>query len=188
MSLLYRMSRVWRCLFATACCVVAFVAASATAHAQETGFMLRETELKAKPFVDAQTLAKLPEKAPVTVVSRQGGWTQVKSASGTGWIRMLSMRLGSADPAAKPNTSFLAALGLGRTSRSSTGGPSVTTGVRGFSEEELKVAKPDPAQLAKLGEANVGAGDAALFAKQGGLIARSVPFVDEDGDPIKEDQ
>ena len=151
------------------------------AWAQETGFTLRETDVKAKPFLDAGLLTKLPEKTVVTVLQRQGGWMQIKSDETQGWVRMLSLRLGNPDPK-KNDTSFLAA--ITRSSRPSTS-PTVTTGVRGFSEEDLKAAKPNPEELAKMESFAIPPAGAAQFAAAGKLVARQVDFVKADGKPEK---
>jgi hypothetical protein len=58
--------------------------------------------------------------------------------------------------------------------------------VRGFSEEDLKAAKPDPAELKKVDGFAVNAADAASFAAEGKLTAQNVPYVDESGKPQKE--
>lgn len=170
---------------ALAAAVVLALGVACPAAAQEIGYTLRETEVRAKPFLDAEVVAKLPEKAEVTIVSRQSGWTQVKQGATRGWVRMLSLRLGNPDP--KKDTSFLAALGFGRPRPAGVNaGTSVTTGVRGFSEEELKVSKPDPEQLKKMGENAVAAGDAEQFSREGKLASRAMPYVDADGEPLKE--
>ena len=68
------------------------------AYAAETGYTLKATEVKDKPFLDADTLATLPEKTTVEILTRQGAWMQIKTADAKqGWIRMLSVRLGSPD-------------------------------------------------------------------------------------------
>lgn len=155
----------------------------AAAHAQETGYTLRETEVKAKPFLDAENVGKLPEKAQVTVVSRQGGWTQIRADNKLeGWIRLLSMRLGSPDPQKKP-TAVATAIGFGK--QRPGGGPTVTTGVRGFSEEDLKAAKPNPEEVKKMETFTIPPAGAAQFAAAGGLNAQTVSYVDADGKFVK---
>ena len=47
-------------------------------------YTIRSTELKAKPYSDAQTLATLAPRSKVEVLARQSGWTQVKSVSFSG--------------------------------------------------------------------------------------------------------
>lgn len=152
------------------------------AWAQDTGFTLRETDVRAKPFLDAELLTKLPEKTPVTVLTRQGGWMQVRTGETQGWVRMLSLRLGNPDPK-KNDTTFLAA--ITRSSRPSAS-PTVTTGVRGFSEEDLKAAKPSPEEVARMETFAVPPAGAAQFAAFGKLVAKPVPYVKADGKPEKE--
>lgn len=165
--------KVWRY-----CGVLLALTIAAGAQAADKGYTLREVEVKAKPFLDAQAVGKLPEKTPVTVLSRQGGWTQIQAGKVEGWVRLLNVRLGSADPA-KNDTSFLAALGVGK--QRSSSGPTVTTGVRGFSEEDLKAAKPSPEELKKMDGNAVGGDAAQAFAAAGKLVAQQVPYVDAEG-------
>jgi hypothetical protein len=40
----------------------------------EVGYALRAIDLKAKPYMDAHTVAKLPEKAELELVARNGPW------------------------------------------------------------------------------------------------------------------
>ena len=171
-----RMRRLWWLVMSVAAVL------AAPAWAQETGFTLRETDVKAKPFLDAELLAKLPEKTPVTVLVRQGGWMQIKAGETQGWVRMLSLRLGNPDPK-KNDTSFLVA--ITRSSRPSAN-PTVTTGVRGFSEEDLKAAKPSPEEVAKMESFAVPPAGVAQFAVAGKLVAQRVAFVKADGKPEKD--
>lgn len=164
----------WWCLAAAFC--------ASAAMAEEKGFTLREVEVKAKPFLDAAAVGKVPEKTPVTVVERQGGWTKIKAGATVGWVRLLSVRLGNPDPA-KNDTSFLAALGVGK--QRSSSGPTVTTGVRGFSEEDLKEAKPDPKELARMDGFAVTGDVASGFAASGKLTAQAIPYVSSEGKPEK---
>lgn len=153
------------------------------ALADEKGFTLRQVEVKAKPFLDAAAVGKVPEKTPITVVERQGGWAKIQVGATTGWVRLLAVRLGNPDPA-RNDTAFLATLGVGK--QRSSSGPTATTGVRGFSEEDLKVAKPDPEQLSRMDGFVVTGAAAAAFAAAGKLSAQAVPYVTIDGSSEKE--
>jgi hypothetical protein len=118
-------------------------------------------------------------------VARQGGWMQVKSRDvKSGWVRMLSVRLGSPD--AKPQTggNLLSAIGVGTRPRT-TSTATVTTGVRGFSEEDLANAKPNPAEVEKMKGYSVSPEVAGEFAKSGQLAAQQVAYFDENGKPLK---
>lgn len=155
------------------------------AYAAEAGYALRATEVKAKPFLDAETVTTLAEKARVEIITRQGAWMQIKTTEKQqGWVRMLSVRLGSPDQ--KPQGgNLLAAIGISSRPRPATTA-TVTTGVRGFSEEDLAKAAPNPAEVAKLKGYAVPAAEAARFAGSGNLSAREVAYFDENGKPPKE--
>jgi hypothetical protein len=156
------------------------------AWAAETGYTLRATEVKEKPFLDAATLSTLPEKTTVEILARQGGWMQVKTKDvKSGWVRMLSVRLGSPDQKPQTGGNLLSAIGIGSRPRPSTSA-TVTTGVRGFSEEDLAKATPNPAEVQKMQGYAVTPEAADAFAKAGKLAAQQVAFFDANGKPIKE--
>jgi hypothetical protein len=113
--------------------------------AQETGFAVRETEVKKEPFSDAQTLGTLAEKAQVKVLARQGGWMQVESGAQSGWVRMLSIRMDSGQ-----SNIFSGLKSLFSVARTGSSGTTVTTGVRGLDKEQIQNAKPNPEEVKKL--------------------------------------
>ncbi len=155
------------------------------AYAAETGYTLRATEVKDKPFLDAQTVATLPEKTQVEIVTRQGAWMQVKTREvKSGWVRMLSVRLGSPDQKPQSGGNLLSAIGIGGRPRS-TSAATVTTGVRGFSEEDLAKATPSPAEVEKMKGFAISSAEADAFARAGKLAAQEVAYFDEDGKPLK---
>lgn len=170
------MTRTWTLL---AACSLLLCSA---AFAQESGFTLRETEVKARPFLDAENVGKLPEKAQVSILARQGGWSQVRAGEIQGWVRLLSLRFGNPDPK-KNQTALATTIGFGR--QRPGAGPTVTTGVRGFSEEDLKAAKPNPEEVKKMETFSIPPAGAAQFAAGGKLVAQTVSYVDADGKPIK---
>jgi hypothetical protein len=155
------------------------------AYAAETGYTLRATEVKEKPFLDAATMTTLPEKTPVEIVTRQGGWMQVKSKNmKAGWVRMLSVRLGNPDAKPQGGGNLLSAIGIGNRPRS-TAQATVTTGVRGFSEEDLANAKPNPAEVEKMKTYSATPEEAGEFAKAGQLAPVPVAYFDANGKPLK---
>ena len=81
---------------AFALCVAAFPAAA------ESGAVIRADDLKAMPFIDAATSAKLPANQPVNILNRKGGWIEVEANGQTGWVRMLNVRLRGKQPGAGP--------------------------------------------------------------------------------------
>jgi hypothetical protein len=156
------------------------------AFAAETGYTLKATEVKDKPFLDANTLVTLPEKTTVEIVTRQGAWMQIKTADvKQGWIRMLSVRLGTPDQKPQSSGSLLSALGIGSRPRPSTNS-TVTTGVRGFSEEDLANAKPNAAEVEKMKSYAATSEEAVKLAESGKLAAKPVAYFDENGKPLKE--
>ncbi len=146
-------------------------------HAAETAYMVRATELKAKPFADAATVATLEEKSQVEVLSRQASWMQVKSAAGSGWVKMLSVRMGNADaqPAKSSGNGLGAVFNLATTGSS---GSTVTTGVRGLSEEQLKEAQPNPEAFKAMKDYAAKKEGARQFAQAGQLKAEKLEYLD----------
>jgi len=132
---------------------------AAPAFAQETGYAVRDTEIKKEPFSDAQTLGTLAERAQVKVLDRQNGWMQIESGTQAGWVRMLSIRMDSG------SSGFVSGLkSLFSVARTGSSGRTVTTGVRGLDKEDIKNAKPNPEEVKKLAGFAASKGDAEKFA------------------------
>jgi hypothetical protein len=147
------------------------------ALAAETAYMVRATALKAKPFADAETVATLEEQSKVEVLARQASWMQVKAAAGTGWVKMLSVRLGK--PGAQPANGGDSGLGkLFNLATTGSSGSTVTTGVRGLSEEQLKNAQPDPEGFKALQGYAAKKEEAQKFAKAGQLQTEKLDYLD----------
>src|SRR5215467_1611804 len=132
---------------------------AAPAFAQETGYAVRDTEVKKEPYSDAQTVGTLAEKAKVKVLDRQNGWMQIESGAQSGWVRMLSIRMDSG------SSGFVSGLkSLFTVARTGSSGQTVTTGVRGLDKEDIKNAKPNPEELKKLAGFVASKADAEKFA------------------------
>ena len=157
---------------------------AALAGAADTGFLLKATDLKLKPFLDADTLARLPEKSAVEIVGREGPWMLVKAQGKQGYVRMLQVRLAVSDTmlARAPAASRPAPVGA----RPAGTTPIVTTGVRGFDEQGLKDAQPDPAAFALMVSFAANKDQAQQFAQRSPLNARVLPYYGENGKPLKE--
>lgn len=138
----------------------------------EPATVIRATELKQEPATDAATVARLAENTAVDALERKGGWTRVKTAAAEGWVRMLALRFGGA--AAKPGDSGVSQ--VFNVARTGTSGTQVTTGVRGLDAEQLANARPNPAELAKLGQFAANRDAAAAFAAEGQLSATTVAY------------
>ena len=78
------------------CLLAALLLTIPLAQARESGAAIKADELKAEPFRDARTVGKLATGDKVDILKKDGGWLQVKSAKGSGWVRMLSIRKGEA--------------------------------------------------------------------------------------------
>jgi hypothetical protein len=133
--------------------------------------LIRATELKRAPAVDAESVVELPANARVDAVERKGGWTRVKAAEGEGWVKMLALRY---DGPGKAGDSGIAQ--IFNVARTGSGGTQVTTGVRGLDEQQLANAQPNKAELAKMSRFAVAPDTAAAFAAKGKLRAKSVEY------------
>lgn len=146
------------------------------AYAAEFGYTMRSTELKDAPFSDAKTLATLPEKTKVEIISRQGAWLQVKEQQ-QGWVRLLSLRTGEGRMiGGDSGLKSLINLGLGRSGNT---GVTVATGVRGLSEADLKNARPNPQELEKLRQLTIPPAEAQKFASSAKLTAQQINYLPE---------
>ena len=145
---------------------------AAAAWAGQAGTALKADELKDAPFRDAKTVGKLVSGDKVDIIKQQGGWYQVKSAKGSGWVRMLSVRRGEMRKGGE--VSGLAALASGR---AGTGKVVATTGVRGLNEEDLKSAKFDEAQVKRMESYLVSKDQARKFAAQAQLKANKIDYL-----------
>lgn len=146
------------------------------AQAAEPAFTVRATDLKAKPFIDAATVASLPENQKVDVLTRDAGWYQVKAQGPAGWVRMMSLRFPAAAEAGRSggsaNQSFLGAALGGKRSTS-------TTGAKGLTREDLQAAQPNPQALQAAENYAVDKADASQFARAGKLAAKKIDYVGE---------
>lgn len=142
------------------------------AWAGEAGTALKADELKAAPFRDAKTVGALASGDKLDILKQQGGWYQVKSPKGSGWVRMLSVRRGEVR-----RGSQLAGLAGLATGRAGTGKVVATTGVRGLNEEDLKSARFDEAELKKMEANSVSKDEARKFAAQGQLKAIRLDYL-----------
>lgn len=153
----------------------------AGAACAESALTSRATELQSQPQSDSSTIATLGESTRVEVLARKGAWSQVKTANGqTGWVRMLSLKPEAAAQQAPASSSNpVSALGslltAGRTSNTAT----VTTGVRGLSEEDLQNAQANPAEVDKMQRFSVDKSAAQSFAQRSKLGPVKVDYLPE---------
>lgn len=153
---------------------------TAGAALAEPAVTIRATPLQAQAESDAATVDSLAENTRVELVARKGAWAQVRTAGGQGgWVRMLALRpeaAGGAQAAPAGGGAATALKGLltaGRSSNSAT----VTTGVRGLSEEDLQNAQANPAELQKLQQFTAQRQTAQAFAQRARLAAQQVEYL-----------
>lgn len=142
-----------------------------TANAGDQGTVRKASELKNEPYRDARAIGALVAGDRVEILRKRGGWYQVRSVRGNGWVRMLSVRRGEARKGGAVDAAELLALATGR---AGTGQVVSATGIRGLSEEELKSAKYDASEVRKLELFGVTPAQAREFAASGGLKPRDV--------------
>lgn len=150
----------------------------------QSGRVARTTDLRDKPANDGAMLRVVSANTAVEVAERQGGWYRVTVEGSSGWMRLSAVRFGVAGTSNKPSggASPLSFLQSGR-SAVTTG--SVTTGVRGLSEEGLARAEPNHAAVAALDALAVTSDEARRFAAELPLVEVNVDYVKP---PDKNDQ
>lgn len=150
--------------------MLALCAAAAPAWSA-SGTVLRAEKLYSQPAATSKVTASVTKGASVEILEKRGGWLRVKSGRSTGWVRLLSVRAG---------TGGLGGAGVGdvvgaATTKSDPSRVVAVAGLRGLNEEDLKQAKFNEAELARMESWKVGATQARSFARQSGLAAVSVP-------------
>lgn len=144
------------------------------AQAAEKGILIRASELKAQPFIDAATTERLAANQPLTILARQGGWMRVDSSGKAGWVRMLNVRLDAiARPANGSATSPASASQLHTGSR----GRTVTTGVKGMDEADIRASSIDLEQLAILTTLAIEPAVASDHAAKQGIKENQVEYL-----------
>lgn len=149
---------------------VAFVTASISAWAAP-GTVLRAEKLYSQPSATSKVAANVAKGAKVDILAKQGGWLKVKSGTTTGYMRLLSVRAGAGG---------LGGAGVGdvvgaATTRSDPSRVVAVAGLRGLNDEDLKQAKFNGDELARLEARSVSAAQVRSFAGRSGLAARSIP-------------
>lgn len=143
------------------------VAASALAA---PGTVLRNDKLYSQPNVSSKVAASVAKGASVDILAKQGGWLRVTSGKSTGWIRLLSVRAGAGG---------LGGAGLGdvvgaATTRSDPSRVVAVAGLRGLNDEDLKQARFNGEELARMNAWQATPAQARSFAAQSGLTTANV--------------
>ncbi|WP_028452792.1 SH3 domain-containing protein [Chitinilyticum aquatile] len=139
----------------------------------ESGSVIRNTELRQKPFSDAAVVATVSSGTQVEILSRQGAWMNVSSNGQAGWVKMLSVRVGNGSSADAGSV-----IGQGvKVATTGSSGKTVTTGVKGLSEEELSHSQPDYGELERMKGFSTTPADAGKQANLARLTAVQVPEI-----------
>ncbi|MHB0973646.1 MAG: SH3 domain-containing protein [Thiobacillus sp.] len=149
--------------------LLAMCVAVASANAAP-GTVLRNDKLYSQPSAAAKVAGSVSKGASVNILAKQGGWLRVTSGKSTGWIRLLSVRAGAGG---------LGGAGLGdvvgaATTRSDPSRVVAVAGLRGLNDEDLKQAKFNGDELAKLNTWQATPAQARGFAAQAGLKTANV--------------
>lgn len=143
------------------------------AQAGDTAYTVRPTALKAKPYSDSDTLDNLAQQVRVEIIARRGSWSKITANGKTGWVKMLSLRLGEASKKTG-DTGFKTLFNVASTGGS---GSTMTTGVRGLSEEKLHTPQPNPQAFEELHTLAVDKAEAQQFARAGKLAAGQMDYL-----------
>lgn len=139
--------------------------------AADVGSLLRASAIYEKPFNDAKVLTQLPVKTSVTIIQRKSSWAQIQSGSNKGWVKVFNI---ISNTGTKSSADLAT---LGNVLKSGSSGQSSSTGVKGISEESLKIAPPSPAEVNYLETLDASKGEAQAFAVKGNLSSENVPYL-----------
>ena len=150
-----------------------------TSASAEKGQIIRAGDLLAQPFIDAPSAAKLTASQPVAIVERRGPWVSVQANGKTGWVRLLNLRLEPAVAGRTPPSTASRPSGLSSLMRTGSSGRTVTTGVKGMDEEDIRASTPNYEELTLLEGLGVDAAEARASAEKAKLAERSVAYLDK---------
>jgi len=135
------------------------------------GTVLRNEKLYSQPSASSGETASVAKGASVNILAKQGGWLRVTAGRSTGWIRLLSVRAGEGGLGGTGVGDVLGAA----TTRSDPSRVVAVAGLRGLNDEDLKHAKFNADELARLDAWAVTTTQAKSFASRSGLAAANVP-------------
>ena len=169
-----------------------FLLSTAPLLASQQGVIVREARVYVEPSSSAAQVGMIEAGKRVAIFERKGGWKEIYSEplDLVGWIRSYQVREGDYAPpvdddAESDSRGFLS--GLAAFSRkasrffggggSSANSETATIGVRGLSEAELKSAKPDLREFARMQGYASDTTRLASFRQEGQLSANEVAHI-----------
>jgi Zn-dependent protease with chaperone function len=150
------------------------IAAADSPSAMQATVYRDNVVVRAKPAIDAKSLATLRRSSPIAVDRQEGLWFQVRTPDGKpGFVRINEVRLAQVHREGGADLHALVHGGSGH------GNVSETAGVRGLDESSLKAAQFDAHALAAMdaNRVDVGAGDS--YARSKHLAATRFPYPEE---------
>jgi hypothetical protein len=162
--------------------------------ADQQGIIVRQAPVHADASSLSNRVGQLAAGSRVKIFGRNGGWKEVFSEQTeiVGWVRSYQVREGDytepavIEEAEEDSRGFLAGLAslsrkasrfFSSDSRSTSAG-TATIGVRGLSEAELKSAKPDLDELAKMQQYASNQSRMKQFKQNGHLNINDVKHID----------
>jgi hypothetical protein len=142
---------------------------------KRSGQLVQQTSLFEKADLHSGVLAQLAEKEQIIVRSRHRAWyfisqdEETKKRPLTGWVSMLSVRF-LAQAKREGELGFTDAL----SSMSKGSLPTVSTGVRGFDDNDLEKSNANFDQIERLNSFVASKESAKLFAQEGNLLSNSI--------------
>ncbi|MDR3394795.1 MAG: SH3 domain-containing protein [Parasulfuritortus sp.] len=137
-----------------------------------TGTLIKAEQARATPSAKGKIITQFASGTPVDVINRQGGWLQIKAQGRSGWVRLLSVRSATG----RGSGADLGGV-VGLAGKRNNNQVVAVAGLRGLSEEDLKGAHFDAAQLARLDTYKTSRQQAESFAAQAKLKARNVAYL-----------
>lgn len=135
------------------------------------GTLLRDESLRKQPSASAAVSARVGRGTAVDIVTRRGGWLQIRTPHSQGWVRLLSVRAGRGGS----NGAGLGDVVGVATRRANPSRVVSVAGVRGLSETDLQKAEFNSEELARLDDYAVTPSQARSHASKAGLVAVNVP-------------
>lgn len=135
------------------------------------GTLLRDESLRSQPTATAPVAGRIGRGTSVDIVARRGGWLQVKTGRTQGWVRLLSVRAGRGGSGGA---------GLGdvvgvATRRADPSRVVSVAGVRGLNEDQLRQARFNADELARLDNYAATLSQGRNHASRAGLATVNVP-------------
>ncbi|MPY23442.1 hypothetical protein [Shewanella sp. YLB-07] len=149
--------------------------ASQEITSRDKASLVRDTELKAKPFSDAATLKMLAEALSVDVLSRKSSWLEIQAEALTGWVKMFSVRYDL--QSLQTSDSFAGTKQVFNLVTTGSSGSTVTTASRGLDENKFSEPSPNPYAFKTMQSFAVSGTDAQSFAREENLNEQQRDYV-----------